>query len=270
MDTTDWYDINGKRILTIKNASSVNEKDHTFSYMVILNPWCTIPIPGKNTIINTNNVKQIINLDKREQYVINVLSSDDIFSQMIGLCSPDMRTYYTTDEEGIEDAGLDIFVCHGGASFIAFLWMGYKDITYESIQPYLNPNNHLSLAFENRPNILTEETIVIDQIKYLYGVYLIYLDHTVESHTFVAWFKENDITIYNSYGGHIGFYVTTFKRNEWLDMFINFFNNSFDNQRQIYHLLWGIKKSMVQGVFNGYPEDEGPTSFEKMVCYKIY
>ena len=191
---------------------------------------------------------------------------------MIDFCSPNMKEYYTTHEEGIEDAPSEIFMCHTGASIITFLWMGLKDVTYENVQPYVLNRVHLKFLIDNEPDILIREEIAFGQLRYLYGVYLMHISHSHETHSLVAWFKSDTITIYNSYGGYPGFFITTFQRNNWLDSFEDFFKMSYSEQRRSYHLLWGIRENMIQGIFyenyDGSPA--GPVEFEDIFIHKIY
>lgn len=256
-----WYNFNKEKILDVKFKGL--DKDYLNSYVMLSNPWHSVPILGDNILsLLTDNPKAVVKLDRREQEVINFLKKEDMFSHMIKFCPPKEREYYLT-EEGMEEAGFDIFTCHSGAAVIVFLWMGFKNITYESIIPYTN--KYL------RPNILIEEEIALEQLKYLYGVYFVVLNHTAERHSFVIRFRSNTITIYNSYGGHEGFYITTFERNDWLDKFENFFNKlSYVEQKDAYPYLWGIRSNMIQGVFYEDINFADPVELEDITVSKIF
>ncbi len=120
----------------------------------------------------------------------------------------------------------DPYVCFFGAEIVAKLWKSR------------NPS-----SFTIVPEMDSINGIALEQIEYLYGVYYFDMNTTNESHGFVLYMTLDEITVYNSYGGNVGFYITRFDRNSWLSLFISFWTWPLKDQIENYHLLWGFNKN---------------------------
>lgn len=76
---------------------------------------------------------------------------------------------------------------------------------------------------------------------YLEGIYHIEMENNCESHACIISFRKHDVTIYTSYGGVIGFNITSYSKQEWVTALLAFdASNNATNQAD-YFTLWGIR-----------------------------
>jgi hypothetical protein len=81
------------------------------------------------------------------------------------------------------------YFCHVGATVIAELW-----------------RSHDPLAFDVKWKVEWTESLAVEQLKYLHGVFFFELTHSMEGHSFVLWMAEKEITIINTYGAEYNEY----------------------------------------------------------------
>ncbi len=120
------------------------------------------------------------------------------------------------------------YFCFVGANIIGQLWRSRNPLLFD-------------VSYKN----FRMDKIVPEQLRNLYGVFEFSLTHDLEGHGFVLYMTEKSITLYNSYGGNVGFYVTNFDRNSWLNLFIGFWDLPFTTQMQYYHMIWGFPDHIV-------------------------
>jgi len=102
----------------------------------------------------------------------------------------------------------------------------------------------LILAQYETPLILNPVSGSIADFRHLKGIYYIALDNTLESHYCVIVFRKEDLTIYTSYGGHIGFNITHHNKQKWVDALLAFDTADVETQFLDYFKLWGIKPTL--------------------------
>ncbi len=74
------------------------------------------------------------------------------------------------------------------------------------------------------------------------------LDTSFEGHSFVISFKHDSLTLYNTYGGVDELFITLFPRDEWIRDLISFFESRGQEQKGIYHTLWGFREGMIESL----------------------
>lgn len=82
----------------------------------------------------------------------------------------------------------------------------------------------------------------------LRGVFLCEMHMNVESHGFVLYITDEYITVYNTYGGLLDYYITRFDRKGWVDNLISFFSQDAETQYETYHIGWGLLEADTKSV----------------------
>lgn len=121
-------------------------------------------------------------------------------------------------EECDEDISL-YFTCFNGAVYIAWLWGATLPLPLEEAT-VINP----------------------EELYHLHGVFHFALSTSLKEHHFVMCMLDETLYIYNSYGGTEKFFVSSFYRKEWLELFLDLDQTIRENK---YHLLWGFNSSMT-------------------------
>jgi hypothetical protein len=127
------------------------------------------------------------------------------------------------------------------------------------------------LAFEVKFKSYHMEELAPEQLINLNGVFHFELMHKLEGHGFVGWLTPEHITIYNSYGGNVGFYVNTYLKRDWIDFFLSFWSLSREEQNRRYHLLWGFTPKMTEFIRErGRDSSRIQMAFESLSYHKVY
>ena len=143
------------------------------------------------------------------------------------------------------------YFCFVGADIIAQLWRSRNpkawNIEYK--------NYHM-------------DELAPEQLIHLNGVFRFELEHTTEGHGFVAWCTPDYITIYNSYGGNVGFYINTYVKKDWVNFFLSFWELTRKEQEDNYHLLWGFTSDMIDFIRELHQKEK--MKFIGLTYCKIY
>lgn len=91
----------------------------------------------------------------------------------------------------------------------------------------------------------------IADFRHLEGIYHIDLSNNFECHACVIEFQKEDVTIYSSYGGTVGFNITRHRKQKWVDDLLAFDIADAETQFFDYYKLWGIKTNL-EFVRTGY------------------
>lgn len=102
----------------------------------------------------------------------------------------------------------------------------------------------LVLAQYKTPPTLNPVSGSIADFRHLEGIYHIELDNNFECHACVIDFRKEDITIYTSYGGTVGFNITHHNKQKWVDALLAFDVADAETQFFDYFKLWGIKTNL--------------------------
>lgn len=231
----EYRDINGNLVIRAKDFGCVERH----SLVLLKEPWVIIPIshivwnrepilPCSITIYGKNKV---INVGERESVVRAWLKRRDISRLMWDFC--DIKSSSTWGEFPREELPVEPYFCFLGAAYIAHLF-----INEERDYP-----NLLNIG-QGSPSIRMN-SMIPQQFPLLDGIWYFSLYHSREGHSFVISFSDTKLTIYNTYGGYVGIFITEFDRKEWTSSFLSFFDKEFKEQIEIYQRLWGFSKNMT-------------------------
>ena len=241
--------------------------DYIYSFVANENPWITYTLDDDEyQALSLQDKYKCVHLPTLDQEMLYTLNLPNISELLLTSCSVEhIKEWNKVSSEGkiistVID-GTKYYVeehypyhCFTGANIIAQLWRSRNPKSFNVHRKYIRMD-------EISPH----------QLNYLYGVYHFNLYHTLEAHSFVLYMTENNITVYNSYGGNVGFYITKYERESWLNFFINFWNLSIESQITNYHLLWGFSSEMVKFLWK--PEilnNNDKIMFEILSYCKVY
>lgn len=221
-----WLDGQGHQILNFEKTN----KEENFALVVLKYPWTTISLASIDEPRLLKNNFELVSLSERRKFVKSKLVRRSSRENYINYCS-----HHEEKSEAIEmgDMGL-LYVCFWGAEYIAWLWRGADPQLTNKTQPF--------------------QEIALEQIRYLRGVYQCELDLDVESHSFVLDIIQDQITVYNSYGGTPEFFIASFDRDWWIETFLKMNNLEPVDQREIYHELWGFRPEMITAALGKIPQ----------------
>ena len=107
----------------------------------------------------------------------------------------------------------------------------------------------------------------------LEGVFLCSSDGH-ESHNFTLYLTQDTITILNSYGGILGFFVTQYNKIEWIQTFIKLFGETefsskvpYPNAHEAYAYIWGLP---VEHIIRSIGRHNNSISFGMESIIKLY
>jgi hypothetical protein len=128
----------------------------------------------------------------------------------------------------------NVYICFTGAETIASLFVSTDPESWEI--------DH---------SIPTSMGMILSHPQSLYdmrGVFECELSNSVESHGFVLYITDTHITVYNTYGGLVEYYITRYKKDGWIDSFISFYSLDPQTQFDTYHILWGLPENHTKHV----------------------
>ena len=258
---TEVYDYNNKLIADLL-INDVFKKDYTI--VLAVKPWTVIPFnPLSYDVIDIKehpemkqhlimaNINGNIYAPQRVKDVIEYLSKPNFYSRFCKYYPERFQTFKTTPNGEKMLAHID---CRAGANFIAHLFINTPD-KYDKISPDTGG------GIDTR--LFLMQHIVLQQVKKLSGVYLFLLENSEEEHAFVAYFKDNKVTIFNSYGD--AFFVNEYNREAWLDIFINFYSYDLEKQKSLYHTMFGFREDLVR-IFEGR---KNPITFDSLMYTRL-
>ena len=223
---------------TLKSDIKFNNL-HNYSSIISEEPWKTIEI-------NLNNLKdfktyKVIDVTKLEQDVKNFLRTN-LTQKLWDFCvksqSDWINDYETNVKESLhlqyhQEVTIMPYICFTGAQYIAELFTTDKSLWSKMTEHTVN---HKKYQFKE---------INMNEFPKLRGIWHCSLDNNQEGHGFVLSINEDKITVYNTYGGVEGIFITEFDRIYWTNLFVNFFNLSVHEQKKLYHMIWGLNKEHI-------------------------
>jgi hypothetical protein len=236
-----WLDGRGRSVLQFEQRESPTK---SYALLVLKLPWTTVPIPSEaKPHLRVNNGLSLIDIEDRRQIVVRKLREKNAEKNYIEYCS-----YDPSHRESIESGEIEnLYICFQGADYIAWLWMGSDPILKEKLP--------------------RSEPTALEQVRYLYGVYHCDMHLANEDHSFVLDINEDEITVYNTYGGTREFFITTFDREQWTESFLNFSRLPDREQAAHYHELWGFHPGMSDFIFEA---EHKPIVFSDLKIFRIY
>lgn len=226
-----------------------NIRNYDYSFIASEDPWVTLILTKREyEELPESKKKKCVYLPELAQEVFEALNLPDISELFASSCQiadiegwedefelgtrTDNPIMITVDGKNYTISEEAPYICFLGANIVARLWM------------YRNP-----LKFSTGPRDKyvdgPRDIIVLEQLRYLYGVFHFELSNNLEDHGFVLYMTLDEIIVYNSYGGYVGFYSNKYDREEWLDVFISIWDLPFKRQLKLYCWLWGFDKSMI-------------------------
>jgi hypothetical protein len=124
------------------------------------------------------------------------------------------------------------YICFTGAYYIALL--------------FATPVGEWSTLKYGKYNIPTQAAKLTRDLPN--GVYFVDIGNKKEGHAFVAVLHDNNITIFNTYGGVEQIFITNFNKNQWFDIYDNLANLPIELLRDFYIHLWGFTKDKVGNI----------------------
>lgn len=205
---------------------------HDYSVICYRSPWIVSPLLSTSKIIN------IKLFDIPNGNLIHIPSQSELVKQKLTMSNIDTCLYDASPkdiQENRENDPTSPYFCFNGAEYIARLWTTPDPIN-DKIQI---SDNYYKTKFQ------LYQPISIDQIAYLNGVFLCDLSFNLEDHNIVLYFSETSVTVFNTYGGYIGFFVTEFDRKTWVYTFTQFNNMTNNDQYNMYNKMWGFPKDFM-------------------------
>lgn len=183
-------------------------KNHDFSVKIYISPWITVPLSSVDKIIDivVSDASRVVHISSQEKKVRQVLQSKDISQRLQDASSEGNKACWI---EGFKEHEREVapYFCFNGALFIAFLWT--------SNNPGITPVS-LNDKIISRFTKYYQETAP-QQLYHMYGVFLCEATFNVEGHGFVIYITDDVVTIYNTYGGTLGIFITDFIKKPWID-----------------------------------------------------
>lgn len=248
------------------NQPSIN--DLVYSLVASKKPWISYTLyKNEYDKLSDEDKRKCINIENKANQVYSALTQPGVSELFIHKCDiRDVESWIESGPESPDTKYLSVsiggaehrvrehqpYICFIGASTIADLFMSDDPMKFVVEEVYQRM-----------------DSIAIEQVRYMYGVYHIEIDHRYEGHGFVLYMTQEYITLYNSYGGHVGFFISKFYRDEWLDLFLSFNSMTAQEQAINYHRIWGFREDMVTRVRKLILED-GKTDIFLIKCAKIY
>lgn len=235
----------GVNIGTLFYISNEATRDYDHSIILLKSPWAVFPVRGN--LDSLDSEYELIDVYKKHDEVVKVLNSenhDDLLFDW-SIETQGEGSYIKMDPEDPDSDGHH--VCFNVADYIAHLW-GF---------PFETPV---------MKNIMTWEELSLKR-----GVFHCYINNAGnESHAFVIWLHEGQITIYQGYGGWYKPWVSTFEIKDWVKGMksIRLAKNRFDQGTLVLEYF-----GFPQKIF-GTPREEmkkyRPFKFDRTVtCFQI-
>jgi len=189
-------------------------------------------------------------IKERMNWVVDKITNKD-FIDMVMLLIRMANDQDMTDFDSIQEFLEHAYICFTGQQVIEILLMTDMKLSDSDLK------NHILCVIEGHSIDLQSYTKIchndfIKQLSTLEGVFLCEMNGTIESHAFTLYITQDTITVLNSYGGHIGFYVTQRDKQEWIRSFISLFGEQenspkvvFPNAHEVYAYIWGFPVEFI-------------------------
>lgn len=231
--------------------------NYKYSLLLHINPRVACTLSGEEYLSLTPVERtRCVDLDKEFDKVNTIIIDPDI-NRLVATCHlAGLRNPSTLSQSALEEEAQpeNSYICFSGAKLLTLAWEASSVSTF-------NPSG--------KPTVRREQ-IAPQQLQYLYGVYWVELTTNYESHAYVIYLREKDVVVMNSYGGYAGFYQGYFTRESYFSFFYGFYSSPWEQQVQDYHLPWGFRPDMVEGVTEDIRERKQQVTIISIVVGKIY
>lgn len=184
-------------------------------------PWKTIPLYN-----NIPNLEEVVNIPEKISEILNHLQSEELDEKLF--------QWHMCREIIEPDAQIgDVlhYVCFNVADYIVDLWGGAEELFLL----------HIADPFPQDASIRDRA-----------GVWRCELENNVETHAFIIWIQETEITLISGYGGYKGIITGTFNKKEWFSGLATLLTDI--STQEIKDLLTSMFLLPDMGVYDGIDE----------------
>jgi hypothetical protein len=220
--------------------------------------------------LDPNLIINLVDLDKQFALVTTALQDSNRSTLMLGWCRPGDAESWTEDHIQSSEPTIKYVVdgkelvmrehmpyfCFIGADIIEFLWKMQVPTLTSPPQGY-----NVWVPYKN---------VALEELRNMYGVYHFEADPGYEGHGYIWYMKMDTITVMNTYGGVVGVFIQTYKRDSYLDFFMNFSTYPIQFQADNYHLIFDLPVESVKMTRDAIIQEQRPVVIMGLKYRKIY